>query len=349
MRFNALAYFFEHEGSIRLSLTDRCDRQCWFCHHEGQTLRPHGSEDPTADPERHRIRVLVQLLADLGARRFYLTGGEPALRDDLPGVVTDVHAVAPAAAITLASSTPRVCDHLVAIGPGIIKKLKLSVHALSGGRTNRGVRTWGCEDLSRTVRICRGFTTVEFNVLATRSGRDSVRGILSQAARLGVDVQVLELIWNPAIAEQYEREALGVRCISDSLLLNGGLIESVSTATVAGHITVIRWKGIRVKFFEPRAGILHGRICSTCSLRRKCVEGLFAIRYDTDLSASPCLLRPDSCMPFGNRPDSSRTYANRLKHWFRGILGDIPPRVRPRDSVVCASVSGEEEMKDEFL
>lgn len=65
---------------LRLSVTDRCNERCLYC-------RPHqyggwnGPADRLTDDD---FRRLVRVAAELGFRKFRLTGGEPLLR---PGLV----------------------------------------------------------------------------------------------------------------------------------------------------------------------------------------------------------------------------------------------------------------------
>jgi len=71
--------------SLRISITQRCDFNCFFCHEEGEC--DHGGE-ATAE----EIEALAAVAAELGIRRIKLTGGEPLIREDVVDVVLRVAA-----------------------------------------------------------------------------------------------------------------------------------------------------------------------------------------------------------------------------------------------------------------
>ena len=70
-------------GSLRLSVTDRCNMRCGYCMPEREYIwLPRESLLTFEELDR-----LVGVFAGLGAMRVRLTGGEPLLRHDLPSLV----------------------------------------------------------------------------------------------------------------------------------------------------------------------------------------------------------------------------------------------------------------------
>jgi cyclic pyranopterin phosphate synthase len=72
---------------IRVSLTDRCNFDCVYCHNEGlgDTRGPMApaEEELTADEV---VRIL-DVVADFGVEKVKFTGGEPMLRQDLEEII----------------------------------------------------------------------------------------------------------------------------------------------------------------------------------------------------------------------------------------------------------------------
>ncbi|MHC1564357.1 MAG: GTP 3',8-cyclase MoaA [Candidatus Hecatellaceae archaeon] len=64
-----------------MSLTERCNLQCIYCHREG-----YGASS-TRELSPIQIQRLVETAAELGMRKVKLTGGEPLLRSDLAEIV----------------------------------------------------------------------------------------------------------------------------------------------------------------------------------------------------------------------------------------------------------------------
>jgi len=66
--------------NFRVSVTQRCNLKCPYCHREGQPQ----SRDEMTPAEIARIAGIA---SELGARRVKLTGGEPLLRQDITEIV----------------------------------------------------------------------------------------------------------------------------------------------------------------------------------------------------------------------------------------------------------------------
>ena len=70
---------------LRFHVTHRCNYRCRMCNQRQ-------SEDPLAELSLEQIRRMARSAADLGARHVVITGGEPFLRPDLPGVIAAFNA-----------------------------------------------------------------------------------------------------------------------------------------------------------------------------------------------------------------------------------------------------------------
>lgn len=71
---------------LRVSVTERCNFRCLYCHNEGQgPVRPVQFAADEMSPEE--IERVVRVGARLGVRRIKLSGGEPLVRRDLEEIV----------------------------------------------------------------------------------------------------------------------------------------------------------------------------------------------------------------------------------------------------------------------
>ena len=68
---------------LRISLTQRCNHTCFFCHSEGEE-----STDVEMSPAN--LERLVQFAVDRGVTKVKLTGGEPLLRDDILEIISRI-------------------------------------------------------------------------------------------------------------------------------------------------------------------------------------------------------------------------------------------------------------------
>jgi len=67
--------------NLRLSVTQRCNLKCFYCHREGVDYLSVREMTPT------EIERVVSIAVSLGVRKVKLTGGEPLLRTDIVEVV----------------------------------------------------------------------------------------------------------------------------------------------------------------------------------------------------------------------------------------------------------------------
>ena len=72
---------------LRVSVTDRCNQRCIYCHREGENGDRPG-EQMTAD----EIAMVAKVAASLGITKVKFTGGEPLTRRDMPQIIGKVAA-----------------------------------------------------------------------------------------------------------------------------------------------------------------------------------------------------------------------------------------------------------------
>lgn len=65
---------------LRISLTQKCNLDCIYCHHEGEG---HAASEMTAS----EVLRIVSVAKSVGVRRVKYTGGEPLLRMDLANII----------------------------------------------------------------------------------------------------------------------------------------------------------------------------------------------------------------------------------------------------------------------
>ncbi|MCD6523619.1 MAG: GTP 3',8-cyclase MoaA [Thermococcus sp.] len=67
--------------NLRISLTQKCNFRCFFCHREGQRFLAKNEMTP------EEIERIVRIASRLGIRKVKLTGGEPTVREDILEIV----------------------------------------------------------------------------------------------------------------------------------------------------------------------------------------------------------------------------------------------------------------------
>jgi cyclic pyranopterin phosphate synthase len=173
---------------LRISLTQRCNLRCVFCHMEGQ---PVASEElsPTV------IESIVRVAARAGIDRVKLTGGEPTLRTDL---VEIVQRIAPLVHEVSMTTNGLLLDRLAQpLRDAGLRRVNVSLPSLDP-KVYQDMT--GVDGMAATVRgiraaVAAGLGPVKLNVVALEGETDtpeSVDRLLSFAQEVGAWVQVIE-------------------------------------------------------------------------------------------------------------------------------------------------------------
>ena len=70
-------------NSLRISVTQRCNLHCFYCHREGEVVSNN-------EMTKEEIAEIAKIACELGMKKVKLTGGEPLVRDDLPDIVSKI-------------------------------------------------------------------------------------------------------------------------------------------------------------------------------------------------------------------------------------------------------------------
>ncbi len=175
-------------SDLRISLTQRCNLRCVFCHMEGQ---PVAREELTAE----EIARVVRAGARIGIERVKLTGGEPTLRTDLPDLIARIR--------------PFVREISMTTNGLLLEELAGTLRAAGLDRVNVSLpsldratykRLTGVDGVDRTVRGIRaaaraGLRPIKINVVALHGTTDrtpSVDALLDLAQEHEAWLQVIE-------------------------------------------------------------------------------------------------------------------------------------------------------------
>ncbi len=72
--------------SLRISITNRCNVKCFYCHHDG--IIPQNYEMTPEEIER-----IVRVAKEIGIKKIRLSGGEPLIRDDIIDIIQRISSI----------------------------------------------------------------------------------------------------------------------------------------------------------------------------------------------------------------------------------------------------------------
>jgi cyclic pyranopterin phosphate synthase len=111
---------------LRLSLTDACNLKCQYCLPDGyKKKQAHNFLDV------NEIQHVVSGFAELGISKVRLTGGEPALRKDLPQIITAVASIPGITSVALTTNGLNLHKHINRWHSAGLTHLNVSVDSLN--------------------------------------------------------------------------------------------------------------------------------------------------------------------------------------------------------------------------
>jgi len=258
--------------NLRVSLTQRCNLRCPYCHREGQTPGA-GLREMTASEVVRIVRVAV----GLGINRVKLTGGEPLLRSDIVEIVSGLAKID--GLRDLSMTTNGTCLSVLAerLREAGLKRVNVNLPSLDV-KTFSELNGGDLNDVLNGVNaaVKAGLYPVKLNMLILRDVNEhEIAGMMDFAKKSGVILQLLELepvnVRDPyyrqyhhpldSIEEELKKQALDVKVRGD---MQSRRVYSLSN-------------GLRVEVVHP---IENSEFCARCT----------RLRVTSDGFLKPCLM-----------------------------------------------------------
>jgi cyclic pyranopterin phosphate synthase len=174
-------------GSLRVSVTDRCNLRCRYCMPEDDYVwLPRRSILSFEETER-----LVRVFTALGVTKVRLTGGEPLLRHDLPELVRQLAGNNAIADLALTTNGLLLARHAAALRDAGLDRITVSLDTLQPERMLQFAKSARHADVLEGIAVARavGFRRVKLNTVVIRGYNDDELVDLVEFAR-GHDAEV---------------------------------------------------------------------------------------------------------------------------------------------------------------
>lgn len=190
-------------GSLRISVTDRCNLRCQYCMPEAEyTWLPRASL--LTFEEIHRLAIVF---ARLGTEKIRLTGGEPLLRRDLEGLVAMLAPLSGVRELALTTNGVLLARHAGALHRAGLQRVNISLDSLRPERMMEFARSAHHADVIAGIdaALATGFDSVKLNTVAVRGfNDDELVEIVRFATSRGVEPRFIEYMdvggatqWHP--------------------------------------------------------------------------------------------------------------------------------------------------------
>ena len=179
-------------SGVRISLTDRCNFDCVYCHNEGLgdtrgPLDPQDEEMAAADVIR-----FLEVVEEYDVRKVKFTGGEPMLRSDLEEIIAGVPDSMEVSMTTNGTYLPGRAADLKAAG---LQRVNISQDALDREAFHRITQSGAYEQVLRGVEsaVEADLTPVKLNMVVFERTAGYVEGMVEHVASTpGLQLQLIE-------------------------------------------------------------------------------------------------------------------------------------------------------------
>ena len=260
--------------SIRISVTQRCNLNCFYCHREGEDYQQKGEMTP------EEIQKIVAIAASFGLGKVKLTGGEPLLRKDILDIVTKIHETPGIKEVSMTTNGTLLSEYAYSLKKAGLARVNVSLDTLIAEKFRQitGVDNLKAVILGIEKAKDAGLHPVKVNMVLLKGlNEHEVSEMIDFAKKNDVILQIIELE-TPVESEWYRRYHASLDAVEHLL---EGMAESISIRKMHHRKKYHLKGGGEVEIVKP----MHNtEFCSHCN----------RIRVTSDGKLKPCLFRNDN-------------------------------------------------------
>jgi GTP 3',8-cyclase len=268
---------------LRLSVTERCNLQCFYCHREGQP-------DVRGEMSLEQVLDVVTAMGRRGMDRIKITGGEPLVRRDIVEIVAGIHATGLYRDISMTTNALRLPELAAPLARAGLQRVNIGCDSLSSSISPKSLeRVLPGLDAARAA----GLTPIKLNMVLMAGVNDhEVDALIDIAREREAILQLIELI--PfGDGDFHQRYHVPLEAIQRRLEAEA---DEVQVRALQGR-RQLRVRGAWVELVAPS----HGEFCQRCS----------KLRVTADGRVKPCLMRQDDLVPFDGEASITEAVSRR--------------------------------------
>jgi len=256
--------------NLRLSVTQRCNLNCVYCHGEGEVL---GS---TGEMTASEIGRIVQVASQMGMHKLKLTGGEPLMRSDLSQIISSAGRYM--GEVSLTTNGTLLAPRAAELKEAGLDRVNISLDTLDPAKyrqiTGKDCLGEVLDGVEAAVRS--GLRPVKLNtvVLAGINEREIER-MIAFSKEAGVILQLIEFesgfATSPDESYHYDLHPIEEELARRAIRVKERRMQRRKKYWVPNEVEVVR-------------GMHNTRFCANCT----------RIRVTSDGKIKPCLLRNDN-------------------------------------------------------
>jgi cyclic pyranopterin phosphate synthase len=111
--------------NLRISITQRCNLNCGYCHHEGE------KESKRDKMSTSEILKIINLTSQLGINKIKLTGGEPLLREDVFDIIKKIREIKSIKDISLTTNGVLLSEKAFQLKKAGLNRINISLDTIT--------------------------------------------------------------------------------------------------------------------------------------------------------------------------------------------------------------------------
>jgi cyclic pyranopterin phosphate synthase len=261
--------------SLRISITNRCNVKCFYCHHDG--IVPQNYEMSSNEMQR-----IVKVAKEIGIEKIRLSGGEPLIRDDIIDIVTKISSVG-FRDISLTTNGVLLGKYAVALYNAGLTRVNVSFDTLNPETykliTKRNYMELAKKGIEKAVKA--ELNPVKVNMVVMKGINDSEIWDMFQFCKdTGAILQLIELLKteNCQESEFFDEYHYDIGELEDEL------------SKISNRVKTRKFMQDRKKYFVKGGEIEIVRPMDNTEFCKNCTR----LRITPDGKIKPCLLRNDN-------------------------------------------------------
>ena len=259
--------------NLRISVTQKCDKHCPYCHREGET-------NPQTLMTVDEIVRTVRIAISLGISRIKLTGGEPLLRKEIVEIVQGITGLEGLTDLSMTTNGAHMKGLAKDLKKAGLNRVNISLPSLDPDVYSK-VMGGNLKDALQGVKAAveAEMKPVKLNMLVLKNVNDNeIECMTKFAAQTGTILQLIELEPINLGENYYERHHISLDEIEQKL---EKLASETKVRKFMQKRRVYHLPEAKVEVIRP---IENTEFCGNCT----------RIRVTSDGKLKPCLMRKDN-------------------------------------------------------
>jgi len=278
-------------NGIRISVTQKCNLNCFYCHREGENEKV--AKEMTPD----EIKKIVEIAAKLGIKRVKITGGEPLIRRDITEIIEKISNIKGIRDVSLTTNGVLLAEYAEKLRKAGLKRVNVSLDTLDPQKyqkiTGHNYSKQVIEGIIKAVEV--GLNPVKINMVVLKGINDmEIWDMINFSAKTNTILQLIEFIPLNAPNPSFKKHHMNLDPIEEGLRKRA---IKIITRRLHARKKYFLPNGAEVEVVKP----FHNTVfCANCT----------RIRLTSDGKLKPCLMRNDNLVdiltPIRNNADNKK-------------------------------------------